>query len=155
MTSPRRNIARDRAKEVFRGGDRDFHDGLKQADASFFARKLEGQSTGLFEGDLAGVNIVVGAKHQVNEDVDHGVAAENAALGTFPNAIFHTWDVFLWNDTLGDGVTEGDAVLHHQSKLFGFGRRHWFHSQHGIAILTATTSLLDELAANFVGLAAE
>ena len=74
-------VARDVSEEFVGGHDLDLHDGLEESESGLGAGLSEGECACLFEGDLAGVDVVVGTEDQFDLDVDHGVAADDAAGG--------------------------------------------------------------------------
>ena len=78
LTTTAVQVAADGTKVIVGGDDRNLHDGLEQGDARLGTAFTEGQRSGLFKSNLAGVNIVEGTINKLNAHIDDGIATEDA-----------------------------------------------------------------------------
>src|SRR5437899_3426118 len=85
-----------------------------------------------------------GAEEQRHLDVHYRVVGQYARRQSFQDALLYGGDIFTRNGAAFDGIDEFKT----------FAGRLWFYLQHHVAILAATTGLLDKFAfARFAGIA--
>ena len=88
-------VADDVADVVFRRHHLDLHDRLEQLRRGLVAQFAEGGAGGDFEGQHAGVDVVIGAVDQRRLEVDHREAGQQAVFLGLRQALFDAGDVFL------------------------------------------------------------
>ena len=76
-------VAHERAGEFVGRLDFDLHNGLEQAGLAQLHRIFEGEAARGFEGELVGVDVVVGAVKDGDLEVDDGVAGEDSRARRF------------------------------------------------------------------------
>ena len=136
------NVAEEIALILVRRGHFDLHDRLEENSAGLLDGVLQREDAGHLERQFVGIDFVERSIDDLHLDVDHLVAGMNAAADGFFDAVDDRRDVFLGNGTANDLVFDLDALA-----LFV-----GLDLDAGMAVLTATTRLADELAFTFSGL---
>src|SRR3954466_1190233 len=100
------DVADHRAEERLGGGHLDLEHRLQQDRLGLPCGLLERRDTGDLEGELGGVDVVVGAVLEADLDVDHRVAGEHAELHGLLRTVVDRRDVLARDATTGDVVHE-------------------------------------------------
>src|SRR5215208_4867412 len=111
MAAPRREIAHHVAHELFGHHDLDVHNGLEKDRVGPLEGLFDGHGTSDLERHLGRVDLVVRTVDQLDPDIDHGVARDNAGIQRFPDALIDAWDVLPRDDAPDDLVVELVACL--------------------------------------------
>src|SRR5262249_10539166 len=99
-------ITDDVAEILVRRHDLDGHDGLEELRLGALHALLEGHRAGDLERALARVDLVVRAVDQLDLDVDHRVAGDDARAHRFLDALVDSGDVLLGHAAADDLVDE-------------------------------------------------
>src|SRR5688572_26349858 len=118
--------------------DLDRHDRLEQGRSRGAHAVLESEDRGHLERVLVRIDLVVRAVGQGDLRIDHGEAGEHAFLQRLVHALLDRRDELLRHATALDGVDELVALA-----------RLRLEREPNVAILAASTRLLDELALGF------
>src|SRR5262245_8648821 len=114
---------------VARGDHLHVHDRLQQHGLGPPDGFLEGHRARDLEGDLAGIDLVIGPVREAHLDIDHRIPGQHAGIHRLPDALLHGRDVFAGDRAPHDLVLEGKALA-----------RRRFHFQVDVAVLAATRS---------------
>src|SRR5215217_2725238 len=106
VASPRREVAHHVAHELLGHDDLDIHNGLKQNRVGHLERLFDGHRTSDLECHLGRVDLVVRTVDQLDLDIDHGVASDNAGIQRLPDTLVHARDVLSRDDTADYLVVE-------------------------------------------------
>src|SRR5438034_1462089 len=128
-------VADDVAHELLGRDHLERHDGLEDDRIGLRHRPLEGHRARDLEGDLRGVDLVVGAVDDGRLDVHHRVAREHARLHRLLHALPDRRDVLARDDAALGAVDELEAAA----------RRERLDAQHDVAVLPPPARLPDEL----------
>ena len=124
-------VAHDGAGEVVGDGDFDVHDGLEQGGLGGLHGFLEGDAAGHLEGEIVGIDVVIGAVVEDDPEIDYGKTGEVAASGGVFDSFFYCGD-----EVLGDGAAE-DVV--DEFEFSAAGQR--LHLDFAIAVLAVSAGL--------------
>ena len=132
-------VAHNVAHVLLGGLDLDSHDRLEQLRIGLLESVLDSHGTGDLEGGLGGVDLVVRTVEQGNLNVEDREAGDNTGVQGLLDALVDGRDVLLGHDAADDSVDElvAEALLH------------LLELDDGVAVLTATAGLTDELALSF------
>ena len=132
-------VAHNVAHVLLGGLDLDSHDRLEQLRIGLLEGVLDSHGTGDLEGGLGGVDLVVRTVEQGDLNVEDREAGDNTGVQGLLDALVDGRDVLLGHDAADDSVDElvAEALLH------------LLELDDGVAVLTATAGLTDELASAF------
>src|SRR5213075_2698120 len=136
----RRQIAEHITHVLIGRDDFDFHDRLEDDRARSPRSFLDRHRCRDLERHFAGVDVVVGAVHQLGLHVDHRVASQHTTLESFAHALLRRLDEFTRNGSADDLVLEDEP--------FTLLRR--LDVDHHVTVLTLTTRLANELSFNLL-----
>src|SRR5207302_4524619 len=119
---------------VLRRGNLDGHNRLEELRLAALHRLLEGHRAGDLERDLARIDVVVRAVHELDADVDDGIPREHPGLHRLLNAEVDRGDVLLRD-------LPADDLVH---ELVALARAHRLRVDHRVAVLAAATGLTHE-----------
>src|SRR5215211_7371805 len=111
VASPRREVAHHVAHELLGHDDLDVHHGLQQDRVGPLEGLFDGHGTSDLERHLGGVDLVVRTVDQLDPDIDHGVARDDARIQRILDAPVHARDVLPRDDAADNLVVELVATL--------------------------------------------
>src|SRR5918995_2708586 len=111
VATPGREVAHHVAHELFGHHYLDVHNGLQKDRVGPLEGLFDGHGTSDLERHLGRVDLVVRTVDQLDPDIDHGVARDNAGIQRFPDALIDAWDVLPRDDAADDLVVELVACL--------------------------------------------
>src|SRR5215211_7527787 len=111
VAAPRREVAHHVAHELLGHDDLDGHNGLQEDRVSPLQGLFDGHRTSDLERHLGGVDFVVRTVHQLDPDIDDGVARDDAGIEGILDALVHARDVLPRDNASHDLVVEFVAGL--------------------------------------------
>src|SRR5918998_3903992 len=140
VAAPAREVAHDVAHELLGHDDLDVHDRLEQDRVGPLEGLLDGHATRALEGHLGGVDLVVGAIHELHPYVHDRVAGHDAVIEGLLDALVHARDVLPRDDAADDPVVELVAALVVVLDVYD-----------GVSVLAAAARLPDEAPLDVLG----
>src|SRR5215213_6615198 len=111
VATPRREVAHHVAHELLGHDDLDVHYGLQKDRVGPLEGLFDGHGTSDLERHLGGVDLVVRTVDQLDPDIDHGVARDDARIQRILDAFVNAGDVLPRDDAADDLVVELVASL--------------------------------------------
>src|ERR671910_1027632 len=111
VATPRREVAHHVAHKLLGHHDLDVHYGLEKDRIGPLEGLFDGHRTSDLERHLGRVDLVVRTVDQLDPDIDHGVANDDAGIQRILDALIHARDVLPRDDAADDLVVELVARL--------------------------------------------
>src|ERR671921_1179451 len=111
VAAPGREVAHHVAHELFGHHHLDVHNGLEKDRVGPLEGLFDGHGTSDLERHLGRVDLVIRTVDQLDPDIDHGVASNDAGIQRILDALIHARDVLPRDDSAHDLVVELVACL--------------------------------------------